>query len=313
MNIQTPKMPYFSTLLSSYCVATVDTSEITKTHHITFPEGTSVQLIKTYGETFDTYTWEPNTNAVFTRLLQLNCRVVHLSHIQQWCPESMTATILAVGDDGPVIDVSIDSIDRPLLYILKDGIICCGGTGPKHHAIVAPNEYSSFHKVFGTASHVQSFLNRPDRSLGMEDAISIFKALSYGDKVIMNSYWRFTFMNTNNPEQGVKTFTADQIVSFALYLGVSRDKYRPFAMISAIKIFQEDKELFRPCVSLSPHTYTAIGHAKLRSQVIIDENVFLHIVRENPTSKTVCNLMFCLTLKLEGRGLYFDAEDYLCK
>jgi len=309
--IQTPKMPYFSTLLSAYCTETVENSETSKTYTLTFPGGDTAQLIKTYGETFDSYTWEPNTSAVFDRILQLNCRVVHLSHIQQWCPETMAATILAVGDTGPIIDVTINSIDRSLMYILKGNLLCCAGDGPKHMAIGKGNEYTNFHNVFGNASHVQSFLNRPDRSLGTEDALSIFKALSPGDKVILNSYWRFTFMNTNNPEQGAKSFTSDQIVSFALYLGVSRDKYRPFAMISAVKFHPEDKDLFRTCVSMSPHTYTAIGYPKLRSQIIIDEAIFLQIVRENPTCKTVCNLMFCLALKLSGQGVYFNAEDYM--
>ena len=313
LNIKTPKLPYFSTLLSAYCTHTEEAEAGAKVFHLELPTSDSakhlVVLTKTSHAVHDSYTWQPNTEEVFARLLQLNARVVHLSHIQAWCSDCLMVSVLAMGDIGPIIEVSINSIDRPLLYTVQGTSICCTGSGPKHAPVGAPNEYTKFHAVFSTATHVQCFLNRPDRSLSHEDALSIYKALSSTDKNLLNSYWRFIHMDSNT--QSSTSFTSDQIVSFALYLGVSRDKYKPFAMISAIKIYQEDKDLFRPCISLGNAVYTAIGNPKLRSKVIIDEMTFLQIVRENPTCKTVCNIMFCLSLKLNGQGLYFDMEEYL--
>jgi len=321
--LETPKVPYFSTLLSACCTRTEQTTETTKTYHLTLP-GIShkVCLIKTSEEVNDTYTWKPDTPAVLDRLLQLNIRVVHLSHILQWSPESISAEVLAVGEVGPVISVTINSIDRELIYSLREGIVRCSGDGTKHEPIQHPKGYSYFHEVFNNATHIQCFMNRPDRSLNTEDALSIYKLLSDTDKSIINSNWRFKNMgpiasgehlntSTSNFKQGANSFSAEQIIGFALYLGVGDDRYRPCAMLSAIQVYKEDKDLFRSCIGFGTCTYEAIGYPELQSKIIIDENIFLQIVRENPTCKTVVNLLFCLSLKVEGHGLYFDADDYL--
>jgi hypothetical protein len=105
-------------------------------------------------------------------------------------------------------------------------------------------------------------------------------------------------------------FSSDDIISFALYLGISQDPERPFGMISAFKIYREDMQIFKPCFTLSEHEYTAIGNNELKSRVLVDEYLFVDTLRKNQTCKTTCNLFFCLSLKLGGHGLYFDAEDF---
>gem|GEM_PF-6092001 len=159
---------------------------------------------------------------------------------------------------------------------------------------------------FPHATHIELCNNNPDRSLLGEDASLLFQRLSPVDQKLINNIWRFkpSHMINHTTDIRVGTFTSDEIVSFSLYIGIGSDTSNSFGLICAIPIYREDKELFKPCFSRAKCKYTAIGNPELKSSRVVDENKFLSTIRENPTSKTVCNLLLCLTLKNSGQGQY---------
>jgi hypothetical protein len=62
------------------------------------------------------------------------------------------------------------------------------------------------------------------------------------------------------------------------------------------KIYKQDENLFRPAFTFNGHLYTSIIDRKITSRLIVDQDKFLDIIRNNPTCTTTQVLFFNINL-----------------
>jgi len=229
------------------------------------------------------------------------------------CPAASACVQILYSEQGTgqaFIEVVVHPDVSPVYYYVNALGFACAGDYPQYVNTGAWYHTTHISKVFPNATHIKFFTDATTRKVSDEAADTLLNCLSASDRNIIDSIKRETQHMAHTSQPVLGQFSKDSIISYALYLAVSADKYKPFAMICAMPIFREDKGLFKPCFSLGNAEYVAIGNEVLKSRLVVDESTFVQIVRENPTSRTVCNLLMCLTLHQAGKGHYFDSAEF---
>ena len=322
-SLQVPTtIKFFATLIKTCCVgSSIVDGHLSYTLNLPGIHG-PVTLTEKNADQHVEYTFDPDSKEVIDRCHQLNVEALNYGHLAEWAHDSFECSILGVGDNSCVVEVIISDLHLRIYYVVhanRNGIpmaIFEGGNTQFIPVDTVPNSSAYLRKLFRSAKYFKCYDFVHEKRLSSGSLNCIINAMSETDKSILTELIGETSMRNPSamptiPEQvSPFTFSSADIISFALYLGVSQCKDVPFAMISAIQIYKEDIELFRPCFTLAKHYYTAIGNEKLRSRIMVDEVAFASTVLNNPTCKTSCNVMMCMSIRRNGLGLYFDATEF---
>lgn len=285
MRLETPKISLFNTLISKHCVNTEKISDYITFYYISVPDPFSIIVLECErGKTHNRYTFHTADQHVIRRCFELNTRLVKIEAaievLKSDCIVSIVRVNLEIGQ--VIIDVTLEGVSTLYFALNKNELFSMGKTD---RITELPLNCVQLRAAFPNATGIECYSGRNTKMVSSSSAKAILGHLGSMDIGIINNVWRYGSMNTN-----YEFFSAEEIVIHTLYLGAGSCEAEPFAMLCAFELEPEDTELFRPAFYLGRCVYTAIGRENLSQKIVVDEKIFLKIIRENPSCASVMKL-----------------------
>jgi len=294
--IEVPTATAFITLIQNHAIASVllKQGNCTTEHILLLPKYLNlVTLVEKRCGKYVRFTFKDIDTTDYLQCCRLNAETIDFLNISEY----ITASILLVDKSRAtaLIDIEITGVPVVVTYKFNNNVWTLIKPGPDQAGCCVPIPADApFKKLYPNAQQLSIAQSDTDRTLNIKNTQACFNAFNAQDKRIYNSIWRYTMAKDKHTSTPI---TDEDIVSRTLHLGAGRSKKQPMALIMAnFKIYKQDENLFRPAFTFNGHLYTSIIDQTITSRLIVDQDKFLDILRNNPTCTTAQVLFFNINL-----------------